>query len=468
MNPITEYLEQWYDEVEPKEFYRGVFPAGSLQQTGDYTPGLYNAIAVVVTDKKKPDGKTPVIKRYTITDDLNGIDDLCQSDYFTLMSPVSYAGKERTSENARHLYAIAVDVDLIRMKDGSPIGLMNLLERHIDLMGRIPKPTYIVSSGTGVHLYYVLEKPLSIFPEKVKRYQQFKFALTDLIWHDTIVGIKSKKEIQYEGIFQGFRVPGTITKRGDRARVFLTGEPVSIDYLNGFLPDDRQLHDYVEKGHLTLKAAKEKYPEWYERRIERKEPRGSWHVSRNVYDWWKRQIYSGAEVGHRYNCLRILAVYAQKCSMYDPKHNPDPVTREELERDCWELMEYLEMMTKSEDNHFDASDVMAALNGFDEKWITYPREDIEFKSGIRIPPNRRNGQKQEYHLEDARYRKRMMIKRNQDFKNPEGRPSALPIVTAWRKDNPGKRKADCIRETGLTRPTVKKYWDAADPDGAAV
>lgn len=173
VNVMTEYLHQFFDEVEPMEFYREIFPEGELQIKGEYKKGVYNAIAVAVTKERKADGK-PKIKRYTVTDDLQAIKDLCETDYFCLMSPISYAGKNRTADNARFLYAFAVDLDHVRITDGEPIGLRNLWERHIEMLERIPKPTFIVSSGTGLHLYYVLDKPIALYSEKVKELQQFK------------------------------------------------------------------------------------------------------------------------------------------------------------------------------------------------------------------------------------------------------------------------------------------------------
>ena len=267
MNELTAYLEQYFDEVEPREFYRAIFPEGDLQKKGDLREKgssvyRYNGIIVSVTGKKKPDGR-PLIKRYTVTDDLDMIDEVCQTDDFSLMSPISYIGKERSADNARYMYAIAVDLDKIRIEKGVPVGLISLLERHIELTDRIPKPTYIVSSGTGLHLYYVLESPIALYPDTAKRLQIFKHDLTDLIWHDTICDIKSKKDIQQEGIYQGFRVVGTITKKGDRARAFLIGDPVSMEYLNGYISnEDHRVTDFsYKKRGLTLQEAKEKYPD---------------------------------------------------------------------------------------------------------------------------------------------------------------------------------------------------------------
>ena len=468
MNVMTEWLERWFDEVEPREFYRGIFPSGSFQRRGEYRgPGTdawgYNGILVSVTNRKKADG-SPFIKRYTVTDDLEVIDQVGRTDDFCLMSPISYVGLERTAANARYFYAFAVDLDRLRIKDGQPLGLINLWERHIELLGRIPKPTYIVSSGTGLHLYYVLTEPVALYREAARLLQDIKRDLTTIIWDDTIVDITSVQDIQQEGIYQGFRVPGTITKRGDRARAFLTGDKVKLEDLaefTSFFRTDRARNEKkivnIKKKPLTLAKAKELYPEWYERRIEREEPRAVWHTSRRVYEWWKVQIRRGAVVGHRYYCIMMLAIYARKCSMYDPKHNPDPVTREELERDAFGFLDFMEGKTDSEDNHFTEGDILDALEAYDDKWITYPRRSIEYKSGIRINANRRNGRKQAEHI------KRITTLRDMDYpdgswRDGNGRKPKREIVQEWRLLHPDGRKADCIRETGLSKPTVYKWW----------
>lgn len=36
-------------------------------------------------------------------------------------------------------------------------------------------------------------------------------------------------------------------------------------------------------------------------------------------------------------------------------------------------------------------------------------------------------------------------------------------VFRWRQKHPEGRKADCVRDTGLTKPTVYKWWDEASP-----
>lgn len=463
MNTMTKWMEQYFDEVEPKEFYREIFPVGSFQEKGVQVSGTYNGILLSVTNKRREDG-TPVVKRFTVTDDLDVIDQVAKTDDFCLMSPISYVGKARTADNARFLYAFAVDLDRLKMKDDEPIGLQALWNNHIESAGRIPRPTFIVSSGTGLHLYYVLTDPVAMFKDTSRRLRELKRDLTSLIWHDTIVDIESAKDIQQEGIYQGFRVPGTITKNGDRARAFLTGKKITIgellNYTESFRKSRERLEErqFVKKKDLTLAKARELYPGWYERRIEKGEPRGLWHISRNVYEWWKGEIRSGAAVGHRYYCVMMLAIYARKCSMYDPKHNPDPVTREELERDAFDLLDLMESLTNSEDNHFTSGDILDALEAYNEKWITYPRNSVEFRSGIRIKVNKRNGRKQEDHLKRARAVQAVDYPSG-EWREGNGRPDKRSVVVEWRLAHPDGRKVDCVQATGLSRPTVYKYWE---------
>ena len=466
-NPLTQWLEINFDEVSPWEFYRGIFPPGELEAKGEYITGKYTGIIVAITDGWKADGRRKVY-RYTMTDDLDAVEVATSSNDFCLCSPLSYAGKNRTAENARMLYAIAVDVDKVRVEHGRAVGLESLWTKHIEEVKRVPRPTYIVSSGTGLHLYYVLETPLPLFYGIAFELQEYKRALTRLIWHESIVSIRSVAEIQQEGIFQGFRMPGTITKNGGRARAFLTGERVSMDYLNGFVkPFERakKAEAVKPRGKMRLVEAAEKYPEWYDRRIVKGEKKGTWAVSRRLYDWWKRQILDGATVGHRYYCMMMLAIYAQKCSHYDEKKNPNPVSREELEADCFALLDYLEGLTVSEDNHFGKDDVLDALEAFDERWTTFPRHSVEYKTAISIPANKRNRQTQKDHLEEARLLRDFRAKkRGERWDAHNGRKSKAEEVRQWRKANPEGRKVDCVKALHLDKKTVYKHWDAVEED----
>ena len=474
MNKIEEFLENYMDELTPKEFYRLIFDKGELDQKDAMTPGKYTAIAVCVSQtKKRYDEKkkkmVPKVYRYSMTDDLDLIDELQgNKDLFCLMAPLSYAGKKRSAENTRMMYGIAVDVDKIRYnKDGIPVGFLNLWNRHIELVGRIPKPTSIVFSGSGVHLYYIFEKPIPMFPNIVKQMQKFKHEFTKLIWNEGIVDIKHENEIQQEGIYQGFRMPGTITKDGDVAKAYLTGNKVTMEELNGYVDAKYRVTEFTYKSDMPLARAKELYPEWYEERVVngKKGIINPWHLNRRVYDWFKREILKKTIVGHRYYCMMNLAIFAMKCSFYDKKKNPNPVTRDELESDCWEIMEKFEALTDSDDNHFNESDVLDALSAYDWGYLSYPRNAIEYKCGFKLPVNKRNYQEQKDHLEEARAIRDLRQKRNgTKWDDNNGRKSKKDIVETWCMNHPGETKAECNRQTKIDPKTIRKWWIEVDAD----
>lgn len=471
-NLLEEYLDAHFEQVLPKEFYRDIFPAGELETKGEQVHGKYNAIALCINSKekfyneqkKKEEFKR---KRIIVTDDLNAIDDMANSNNFCLMAPVSFAGRTRHEVNARYMYALAIDLDHLRIIEHEgkkiPVGLGNLWEGHIMKVKRLPKPTYIVSSGTGLHLYYVFERPIPMFDNIRKQLRALKHELTHMIWGGGIVSIKDERDIQYESIVQGFRVPGTITKRGSRAQAYRTGEKVTLEYLNQFVEPKYRVTEFAYKSELPLAKAKELYPEWYKERIEegKERIRHPWAVNRALYDWWRGQMYN-AKVGHRYYCMMILAVYARKCSQYDPRKNPNPVTQEELERDAYDIMEYYESMTRTEDNHFNESDVLDALEAYDTGMLTYPRNSIEYHAGFPIPKNKRNKRKQKIHLAIARATRDILYP-NDTWREGNGRPydsgtKALQ-VHEWREAHPMGTKADCNRDTKIDPKTIRKWWD---------
>ena len=247
------------------------------------------------------------------------------------MSPISYAGKNRTLKNARYLYALCIDVDHLK-----PNGLRELVHSWTGRPPeyRLPKPTYIVCSGRGLHLYYVFEKAIPLWPNIFQAIADAKTDLTRRLWSSYVTSKWEKPE--YESLVQGFRIPGTITKDGGYALAFeCSGEKVTIEYMNQFLPTDKQMTE-IYKTDYTIEQAKELFPDWYKRRIENGEPRGHWTRHPGIYHNWKEKILNGAVVGHRYNCLENLCSLAVQCNI------PPDV----LERDCHDVMIKFESMTR--------------------------------------------------------------------------------------------------------------------------
>ncbi len=446
INILADELAKGYEEVGALAFYRDIFPIGSLDVLDVMTKGKYTGIAIEITKEKKQNGK-PLIKRYTVTDELDSISLLKESKNFCIISPISYIGKQRVSENARNLYALCIEIDYLKTREAEQIGLAELLHQCTAKVGWLPLPTYLVASGNGLHLYYVFEKPIPLFENVSKSLVEYKREITKKLWNRHTTTHYEENQIQYESLFQGFRMVGTATKNGDVTRAFRIGAKVSIEYMNEFA---KAKIVPIYKSEQTLAEAKGRYPQWYQNKIIDKKPKGSWVAHRGLYDWWKERILNEAVAGHRYYCLMCLCIYAIKCD----------ISREELENDCFELLGILNERTKEGINPFIEKDVLDALQTYEDKnLVTYPISSIVKRSGIHIEKNKRNYQKQAWHLEDMRARKITMKNRGQPFKNAEGRPSAEQQVKQWRKFNKTGKKAECIKATGLSKPTVYKWWN---------
>ena len=295
-------LEERFEEINYRDFYRDIFPVGSFQDEdregrGINQNGIYNGIAVAINQNTKK------IKRFTITDDLKRLDDLVNSNDFCLMSPISYVGKSRKSENARYLYALAIDLDGVDTDKNWDFLMQQIENGHnmVSFIWGLPKPTYIVSSGTGLHLYYVFEEPIPLFKNIVDELIKIRTRITWQAWTQGASTLHDS--VQYESLFQGFRIVGTITKKGNRAKAYKVGDKVTIEYLNKYVPESYRITDLRYKSKLSKVKAKFLYPEWYQRRIENNQPRNSWRCKPDLYYWWIRRLKEGAEQGHRYWCL---------------------------------------------------------------------------------------------------------------------------------------------------------------------
>ena len=439
----NEWLGQFFEEVKPKEFYRAVFPEGSFERKGHFEDGKANGIITIVENDKA--------KNRIVFDDLSVIDEVKGAE-FAIMSPVGYSGRNRTAKNARWLYGIAVDLDGVEMEQ-----LRDVF--HQMKHDFLPQCTYCVNSGHGLHLYYLFEKPVPLYRHLQDQLREFKYELIRKIWNRYTSTYTEREQVQYQGIFQGFRMVGTQSKLGKRDPVtaFETGERVTVEYLNGFLMDDsKAVTDFKYMSDLSLAEAKKKYPEWYEKRVVRGEKKGRWHIKRDLYDWWLRKIQSGeVSVGHRYWCLSVLASYGIKCD----------IPEDEVLTDALELLPLFDNISDDEHNRFTQRDVLDAMNMYQENYVTYSRAEVERVSGISVPPNKRNGLKQNQHLYLARRRKEDMKAIDLPMKAPEGRPKGSSqqkkLVEEWQKSHPDGKKSDCIRDTGLSKPTVYRWWKVA-------
>ena len=451
---VSEVVDLGGEPVCAIDFYDDIF-GDDLEESRvpeDYVNGEYGAIALEITYK---DGKKKG-NRVTVTQGNMELYDLIdRSENFCLLSPISYAGKNRTIKNARFLYALTIEIDNIKGESGIR-ELFYSWERNV---ATLPKPTYVVCSGGGVHLYFVFDRPIPLYSNLFEQLSDIKNHLTPKYWNPYVTTMNSSKDIQFESLNQPFRIVGTKTKKDAYAMAFKVGEKIAIEYLNSFLPSELQM-DRIYKSKLPLEKAKELYPKWYQRRIVEGSSCGHWNRHKPIYFDWIKKIYDGAEVGHRYNCLENLCSLAVQC-------NIEPG---QVEKDCREVAEYLEQLTNSEDNHFTEYDILCALRTYHNADESAYRRRIDFiskKTGITLTPNKRR-KKPLCRDDGTALKAARMIQDLQDpdgeWRNKSGRPigtNKSMLISEWRRNNPNGKKIECERALGLSRHTVLKWWDSS-------
>ena len=458
----NEWLDAHYERVEPHAFYREIFPVGSFERKGHFEDGKGNGIGISILDvteelvdaseqPKEGDDvqgkKEKEVHCYVINDGLEKLDELINQK-FSIISPVSYFGKSRSGKNARELYAIAFDLDGVDMPQ-----LRDTF--HQMNRGFIPAATFVVNSGTGLHLYYLLDSPIAMYPQNQRFLKELKYSLTRRIWNRFTSNIK---EPQIQGVLQGFRVVGSGTKLGADYPVvaYRYGKSVSIEYLLQYVPDTngdfQRVTGMLERGALSIEEAKKKYPDWYERRIVRGEQRGRWTVKRDLYDWWLRKIETEIHVGHRFYGIMTLAIYAVKCG----------IAEEELQQDAYRLLKIFDAMSYEDSNRFTIEDVVKALEMYNENFVTFPRADIAKYSGIPISPNKRNWKNQSQHLEIARAIRDIKTKQQgkDHWWQGNGRPSKEQLIREYMFAHPEvRKKTEIATALQIDRHTVGKFYD---------
>lgn len=322
-----------------------------------------------------------------------------------------------------------------------------------------PLPQYVILSGSNVHLYYVFEEPLSLYPNTKTQLKRLKYALTDLMWNMYTSNIEKP---QHQGINQGFRIVGGKTKLGGRVKAFqVNAHPTSIDELNGYVAAGARVDERsrYRESKYTLEQAKSLFPEWYESVIERGQQR-YWYDKEDLYKWWLRKCSEpgtdggidgryytnvGVTYGHRYFCIMALAIFAVKCGILDKKR---------VKADAMSLKDRFNDINP--DAPFTEADIDSALECLDLRYIKFPRKDIEKITAVMIPPNKRNGRKQDLHLRIARATCDV-VHPGGAWRNKKGAPTKHDEIRKFAAEYPDANHSDIAKALGVSRTTVVKW-----------
>lgn len=366
----------------------------------------------------------------------------------TLCGGLSYRGRTNKLENAQRMHALIFDLDGVGEKELDNI--MYLTTMPPSQIRSIPMPTYIVASGTGLHLYYVFEEPIDLYPNIKVQLKSLKYDLTFRFWNPTVTS--KEKQIQYQSINQGFRMVGSKNGKHDIEVVaFRTGERVTLADLNAYC-DKKENQVDINKpfrpSKITKEQAKEQYPEWYQRVVVEGDKRlKKWDIKGKqgyaLYEWWRSHA-TQIKGGHRYFYLMCMSIYACKCD----------VPLKKLKKDMAE--DFLIVSKSEHSNPLTEDDMKSALEMYSREYYNFKIDDIEKLTDIRIERNKRNYRKQEQHMEVMRAIQNVT---NPNWRDGNGRKPKKEIVTEWRKNKPDGKKIECHRETGLSRVTIDKWWE---------
>ena len=437
--------ERGFPEVQSREFYRALFPAGSLQRAiGD---GKGNIIA----SQLRPKGKGGT-RQWIVDDTLERLDKV-MGDSFGLIPPISFFGKSHTKANAHQLFAMAIDIDYVGLQQ-----LKNMLKQFGN--GVQLCPSFLVSSGKGVHLYYVFQEPIELYHNREKTLAELKEAFIRRHWNDTSSIRPDNPDIT--GIYQGFRCVGSLSKLGEGFPVKawqLTDQRYTLEEIKAAIPScnvdlsplyQKPKQEKPKKG-ITLEEAKELYPTWYQSKIVEGKPlRRTWICKPVLYEWWKRKMREEVKVGGRYFSIMALCAYGLKCG----------IPERQIKQDAYSFLEHLESLTEDEDNHFTESDIQDAFKALkaDNRLLSTiaSRAWIEKSTKVQIPSNKRNYRKRAVHIKYMNNQRAFKVETGECTNG--GRPEKAGIVEEWQRLHPQGKKIDCERDTGLSRHTILKWW----------
>lgn len=419
-----DYIQEQYEE---KNMVLGEYgeEVSSFTLYEDIFGDTERILPIVIIDEK--DEQTT---KHIVPMSIDEAMEQCEGRNDMLMGGCTYFNNWISKKSAKDIYSFIIDMD--NVYSGT---LLNALRQDWRTANGevLPMPTYIVNSGTGLHLYFVLSEPIPNYKVTTENIDKLYRALAI---QQTTKRVYLRKQVQWFG--QDFRMAGGKNKYNWKNTVFRVGEKWDIDEL-GKAVGLKDVH-FIRYGEPRTKKPIEEQKTRYKRA-----KRKGWRTNRAFYDCALRNCRAKTKEGNRYNSMCALSVIAWKCD----------VSQEELEKD---LLSLIPDYNKGATRQIKEKEIYSAMKMYNSKAMLTQRERLEDWQGWEYKPIKRNGRKQAEHIKLMNF-VRDEINGNKDWRNKEGRPKAEQMVKEWRKENPNGIKAECIRCTGLDKKTVYKWWD---------
>lgn len=159
-----ELLSNVYYQIDGEAFYRYIFPDN--ENAGEYHTDFSRPNAIYLYQDELDAGSQRRLRRRIMLNDTWADDyrDFVERNEMTLCSGLTYHSRSNKLQYAQTMNALIFDLDGVGRKE-----LERVLERTKgagDVYRSIPKPTFIVLSGRGLHLYYVFNEPIALYRER--------------------------------------------------------------------------------------------------------------------------------------------------------------------------------------------------------------------------------------------------------------------------------------------------------------
>ena len=392
-------------------------------------------------------------------------------------APRYYSTNSR--DTADELCAFVLDIDRADSR------VLTTLLEHVWRAGLIPSPTYLVASGTGVHLWYVLDWPVKMLKRWRAELEYMQRALGNyytagaLSWKTIDSAgniIDEHRDVSVElgkydshGLTQPYRAVGSLTKsETDTVSAWRIGPTWDVDDLAKqcmLLPQAFNEETFDMTKSLSARERERWAMAKDEAARQRLASSGKGH-NPVFYPWMLAEALDRSRFadayGSRYNVVLCLTLAARKDNTSPRQANP--ITRAQLESDIRELWENWE--------------VVAARVGCPHITWTECRKAIEagysFRGDcIRIrwswlgkkcewrhtSHSKRNGRSQDEHLADARDFKFFLARRRPEVLGgrPKGSGTKEAEIKAYAAEHPDANHSQIARALGVSRPTVIKW-----------
>ncbi len=252
------------------------------------------------------------------------------------------------------------------------------------------KPTYILNSGTGLHLIFELKQEIQLYKRtvniiaKLNYLNQYRFKKH-----------KAQYKVDILPLIHAFRIPGSLSKYGQKTRMFQVSGTVSIlelaEYLGLKKQDIQLLQDQESYQLKKITKTKTKTKTKKQQKQNNIIQIGRGYIQQEGRTFYEYMLNRTTEiqVGNRYLFMFCISVVAWKyrISYNQLKEDLKNVMNYFNSRDCIKIKE---------------EEINKALRGYSHKFIYMTWERIAMYCGFHPSYNKRNGRTQKEHLKFAR------------------------------------------------------------------